>query len=1063
MKSTLTEDEIEQYQLQLLQNLDYSYNNGYDIQPEGSKQERESFGEVILKDRLPQAISRINPTIPHDAQYQAQREIFNIASSDLLNNNEIFHKYLTEGITVEYQKNGETRGEPVKLIDWEHPENNEFLAVNQFTVIEDNHNHRPDIVLFINGLPLVVIELKNAANEKANLNAAYNQLQTYKSRIPSLFTYNALLVISDGLSARAGSLTAGFNRFSTWKTPTGENQINELEILTNGLLNKQTLLDLIRHFTVFEKSKTEDLKTGIVSITTIKKIAAYHQYYAVNKAVESIINASSQEGARRGGVLWHTQGSGKSLSMVFLAGKLVLNQNLQNPTIVMLTDRNDLDDQLFDTFAGCQQLLRQDPQQAGDREQVRQLLNTNSGGIIFTTVQKFSPADGETLYPQISPRPNIIVLADEAHRSQYGFTAKQVNVLDAEGNVIGKRTKYGFAKYIRQALPNATFVGFTGTPVEQTDKNTPAIFGEYIDIYDISQAVKDGATVPIYYESRLVQVDLDAAGRQLLDELDEDLSFEELSTTQKAKVKQTKLEAIVGSTKRIKQIAQDIVTHFEARQQVNKGKAMIVTMSRQIAVNLYDAIIQLRPDWHSEDLNLGKIKVVITTSAADEGNLVKHHTSKTQRQNLAQRLKDPENSLELAIVCDMWLTGFDAPCLHTMYIDKPLKSHNLMQAIARINRVYFEKTGGLIVDYLGLATELKKALSFYSQSGGKGDLTLNQDVAVGLLLAKLEIVEQIMSGFTYQHYFDADTGEKLNILKNATNYVAAPNIKDRFLSEVIALSKAHSLAVPHPQAIAASETISFFQAIQASLRKLESGGDGSGLSNQDIETAIRQVVDQALVSDAVINIFDEAGIKNPDISIISDEFMAEVRGMEHQNLAVELLQKLLKDEVKTRSRTNIVQSRKLSEMLEDALRRYRNQVITVGDVLEELLELAKDTKAANARGEELGLEPYELAFYDALSQNQSAQDVMGVDKLRELAIVLVDRIRKNASIDWNLKESVRSRMKVAVKRLLRQYGYPPDMEALAMELVLEQAKVFTEFEVSITTQKDLNNPPQRHD
>jgi type I restriction enzyme, R subunit len=1038
-----------------VRNAGYSYSNGYDIQPEGIKQERESFGEVILKDRLPQAISRINPSIPHDAQYQAQREIFNIASSDLLNNNEIFHKYLTEGITVEYQKNGETRGEPVKLIDWEHPENNEFLAVNQFTVIEDNHNHRPDIVLFINGLPLVVIELKNAANEKANLNAAYNQLQTYKSRIPSLFTYNALLVISDGLSARAGSLTAGFNRFSTWKNPTGENQINELEILTNGLLNKQTLLDLIRHFTVFEKSKTEDLKTGIVSITTIKKIAAYHQYYAVNKAVESIINASSQEGARKGGVLWHTQGSGKSLSMVFLAGKLVLNQNLQNPTIVMLTDRNDLDDQLFDTFAGCQQLLRQDPQQAGDREQVRQLLNTNSGGIIFTTVQKFSPADGETLYPQISPRPNIIVLADEAHRSQYGFTAKQVNVLDAEGNVIGKRTKYGFAKYIRQALPNATFVGFTGTPVEQTDKNTPAIFGEYIDIYDISQAVKDGATVPIYYESRLVQVDLDAAGRQLLEELDEDLSFEELSTTQKAKVKQTKLEAIVGSTKRIKQIAQDIVTHFEARQQVNKGKAMIVTMSRQIAVNLYDAIIQLRPDWHSEDLNLGKIKVVITTSAADEGNLVKHHTSKTQRQNLAQRLKDPENSLELAIVCDMWLTGFDAPCLHTMYIDKPLKSHNLMQAIARINRVYFEKTGGLIVDYLGLATELKKALSFYSQSGGKGDLTLNQDVAVGLLLAKLEIVEQIMSGFTYQHYFDADTGEKLNILKNATNYVAAPNIKDRFLSEVIALSKAHSLAVPHPQAIAASETISFFQAIQASLRKLESGGDGSGLSNQDIETAIRQVVDQALVSDAVINIFDEAGIKNPDISIISDEFMAEVRGMEHQNLAVELLQKLLKDEVKTRSRTNIVQSRKLSEMLEDALRRYRNQVITVGDVLEELLELAKDTKAANARGEELGLEPYELAFYDALSQNQSAQDVMGVDKLRELAIVLVDRIRKNASIDWNLKESVRSRMKVAVKRLLRQYGYPPDMEALAMELVLEQAKVFTEFEVAINTQNDL--------
>ncbi|MFO5529105.1 MAG: type I restriction endonuclease subunit R [Cuspidothrix sp.] len=1052
--SKLTEEKIEIFLISLLENLGFEYKHGVDIAPNAEKPERQVYSDVILTNRLSHAISILNPSIPHDAQYQAQREIFNIASSDLLNNNEIFHKYLTEGITVEYQKDGQTRGEPVQLIDWEHPENNEFLAVNQFTVIEDNHNHRPDIVLFINGLPLVVIELKNAVDEKANLNAAYNQLQTYKQRIPSLFTYNALLVISDGLFARAGSLTAGFNRFLTWKVPplAGEGnrqnpEINELEILTNGLLNKQTLLDLIRHFTVFEKSKTTDLKTDIVSITTVKKIAAYHQYYAVNKAIQSIITASSPAGERKGGVIWHTQGSGKSLSMVFLAGKLVLNPNLQNPTIVMLTDRNDLDDQLFDTFAGCQQLLRQDPQQAENRDQVRELLNTNSGGIIFTTVQKFSPADGETLYPQISPRPNIIVLADEAHRSQYGFKATQVNVLDTEGNIIGKRTKYGFAKYIRQALPHATFVGFTGTPVEQTDKNTPAIFGNYIDIYDISQAVADGATVPIYYESRLVPVDLDAAGRQLLDELDEDLSFEDLSSTQKAKARETQLEAIVGSTKRIKQIALDIVTHFEARQQVNKGKAMIVTMSRLIAVNLYDAIVQLRPDWHNADINLGKIKVVITTSASDDGNLIKHHTSKGERQTLAQRLKDPDNSLELAIVCDMWLTGFDAPCLHTMYIDKPLKSHNLMQAIARINRVYFEKTGGLIVDYLGLAAELKKALSFYAQSGGKGALTLDQDQAVDILLAKLEIVEQIMSGFAYQHYFHTDTGEKLNILKNAVNYVATPTIKDRFLTEVNALSKAHSLAVPHPQAIAASETISFFQAIQASLRKLESSGDGGGLNNQDIETAIRQVVDQALVSNAVINIFDEAGIKNPDISIISNEFMAEVRGMEHQNLAVELLQKLLKDEVKTRSRTNIVRSRKLSEMLEDTLRRYRNQVISVTDVLDALLELAKDTKAADARGEELGLEPFELAFYDALSQNQSAQDIMGVDKLRELAIVLVERIRQNTSIDWNLKESVRSRMKIAVKRLLRKYGYPPDMEALAMELVLEQAKVFTEFEV----------------
>ncbi len=1043
MKS-ITEDEIEQYQLQLLHTLGYAYSNGYNIQPEGKHQERESFGDVILIDRLTRQIARINPTIPPDARQQAIREIFNIGSPELLNNNEIFHRYLTEGITVEYQKDGDTRGEPVWLIDWKNLENNEFLAVNQFTVIEDNHNRRPDLVLFINGLPLVIIELKNAADEKANLNAAYNQLQTYKREIPSLFTYNALLVISDGLLARAGSLTAGFNRFSTWKTPTGDIDTNELEILTNGLLNRQTLLDLIRHFTVFEKSKSEAPDTGIISITTVKKVAAYHQYYAVNKAVESIVTAASSDG--KGGVLWHTQGSGKSLSMVFLAGKLVVNPQLKNPTIVMLTDRNDLDDQLFDTFAGCQQLLRQAPQQADNRDRVRELLTVISGGIVFTTVQKFAPADGETLYPQISDRSNIIVLADEAHRSQYGFKATQVNVLDESGTVVGKRTKYGFAKYIRDALPQACFVGFTGTPVEQADINTPAIFGEYIDIYDIAQAVKDGATVPIYYESRLVQVDLDETGRQLLDELDEDLSFEDLTTTQTAKANQTSVEAIIGSTKRINQIAADIITHFETRQQVNKGKAMIVTISRQVAVNLYDAIVKLRPDWHSNDLTTGKIKVIITATASDEGNLVPHHSNKTQRKYLAKRLKDPENSLELVIVCDMWLTGFDAPCLHTMYIDKPLKSHNLMQAIARINRVFCEKQGGLIVDYLGLAEELRQALAFYSQSGGQGALTLDRDVAVGLLLAKLEVVEQIMSGFSYGHYFQVTTGEKLNILVGAANYAATPAIKDRFLAEVTALSKVHSLAVPHPDAIAASELISFFQAIQASLRKLEGGNEG--LSNREIETAIRQVVDQALVSATVTNIFDEAGFKTPDLSIVSDEFVAELLGMEHKNLAVELLQKLLKDEIKHRSRTNIVQSRKLAEMLDDALRRYQNQVISVIDVLEELLELAKDTNAANARGEELNLEPYELAFYDALSQNHSAQEIMGVDKLRELAIVLVERIRKNASIDWNLKESVRARMKVAVKRLLRQYGYPPDMEALAMELVLEQAKVFTEFEVS---------------
>ena len=1040
----LTEEKIEQFAISLLGYLGYEYKHSNIIAPDGEHPERQTYSQVILENRLKRAIEILNPHIPLEAREQAFLQITTISTPDFLNNNETFHKYLTEGIEIEYQWHGETRGGKVWLIDFNHPENNEFLAVNQFTIIEDNHNRRPDIILFINGLPLVVIELKNATDAKANLKAAYNQLQTYKREIPSLFTYNALLIISDGLEARAGSLSADYNRFLAWKNPNGEQDPNrnELEILTNNILNKTTLLDFIRHFSVFEKIKFVNPETQVITLQTVKKVAAYHQYYAVNKAVESVLGAVSR-GDSKGGVIWHTQGSGKSLSMVFLAGKLVLKLN--NPTVVVLTDRNDLDDQLFDTFAGCRQLLRQDPQQAENRAEVRDLLTVDSGGIVFTTVQKFSPENDETLYSEISDRSNIIILADEAHRSQYGLKAKQVNLKDTAGNVIGKQTKYGFAKYIRDAFPHAIFLGFTGTPVEQTDKNTPAVFGSYIDIYDIAQAVKDGATVPIYYESRLVKVHLDKKGKKLLDELDDDLQYEDLSTTQKAKANQTQLEAIIGSSKRLKMIAEDIITHFEHRQTVNRGKGMIVTMSRRIAADLYENIVKLRPNWHSDDLHNGNIKIVMTAAASDEEKLVKHHTNKKDRQILAQRLKDPDNSLELVIVCNMWLTGFDAPCLHTMYIDKPLKAHNLMQAIARINRVYFEKMGGLIVDYLGLAYELKQALSFYSQSGGRGTIVIDQEKAVGVFLTQLEIVEQIMAGCSYQDYFTASTGEKLNLLKTATNYIADPSRKTQFQNAVVALSKAFSLAVPHPDALREAEKVSFFQAIQASLRKLEPR-DG-GLSNVEVETAIRQVVDQALVSSAVINIFEEAGIKNPDLSIISDEFMEEVQGMEHKNLAVELLTRLLKDEVKAKSRTNIVQSRKLSEMLEEALRRYQNQVISVTDIIQELLGIAKHTQAANKRGEELKLEPYELAFYDALAQNESATEVMGVEQLRELAIVLVQRIRQNATIDWNLKESVRARMKVMVKRLLRQYGYPPDMQALATELVLEQAKVFTEFVV----------------
>lgn len=1048
MPKYTTESDIEDYTLELLESLGYHYLNGYDIQPEALHQERQTFSQILLTHRLQTAISRLNPNLPATAHQQALRQLQDLNTSDrdrLITNNQTAHQSLTDGITIEHQKNGQTRGEKIWLIDWQHPENNEFLAVNQYTIVE-NKQRRPDIILFVNGIPLVVIELKNAADPKADTHAAYNQLQTYKRDIPSLFTCNALLIASDGLTARVGSLSASYNRFMQWKTPDSDPNTNQLETLTLGLLDRHTLLDVIRHFIVFEETKTQDPKTEIVTIQKIKKIAAYHQYYAVNKAIENVIQAT--QGDRRGGVVWHTQGSGKSLSMVFLTGKLVTSQALQNPTVIVLTDRNDLDDQLFDTFAGCRQLLRQEPRQADDRAALQTLLTVASGGVVFTTIQKFAPADGESLYPKLSDRENIIVLADEAHRSQYGFKAKQVNLKDETGAIVGKQTKYGFARYLRDALPNASFVGFTGTPIEATDKNTPEVFGNYIDIYDIANAVNDGATVPIYYESRLVKLKLDQAGRKLIDELEDDLEGEDLSSTQNAKAKATQLEALVGATQRLKTIATDIVAHFRERQRANRGKAMIVTMSRRIAADLYDQLIQALPDgWHSDDLAAGKIKVVMTASASDDEQLVKHHTSKRDRQRLAQRLKDPDDPLELVIVCDMWLTGFDAPCLHTMYIDKPLKAHNLMQAIARVNRVFLDKDGGLIVDYLGLAAELKKAMDFYTRSGGEGRPTLDHEQALGLFLSKLEVVQQIMEGVDSDRYCHASTGEKLNLLTQATDYACHPSRKERFLREVNALSKAYALAVPHPEALAQAETVSFFQAIQASIAKLEPQPDGGELSDRELDSAVRQVIDQAIVSENVISIFDEAGIKNPDISILSDDFIDEVRGMEHKNIAVELLQKLLNDEIRTSRRVNLVQSRKLADMLEDSLRRYHNQVIGVADVIEELIGLSKEVQAANQRGEELGLEPYELAFYDALANNQSAVDVMGVEELKKLALLLTERIRKNASIDWNLKESVRARMKVMVKRLLRQFGYPPDMQKLAIELVLEQAKLFTEYEI----------------
>jgi type I restriction enzyme R subunit len=1041
----LTESKIENFAIELLENLGYEYIYGPTIDPESEKPERQSYSDVILEERLRHAVYTLNPSMPEAAKDQAIREVMHIASPELINNNETFHHYLTDGISVVFQRDGITRGGQVWLVDFKHPENNEFLVVNQFTVRENNVNKRPDVVIFINGLPLIVIELKNPADENATVKDAFNQLQTYKAMIPSLLTYNAILVISDGFEARAGSLSAGYSRFNTWKSKEGKNEashlISQLEVLIEGLLNKHTLLDIIQHFTAFEKTKKEDAKTALTIVQTEKKIAAYHQYYAVNKAVESTIKASSSSGSRKGGVVWHTQGSGKSLSMVFYTGKLVLS--LGNPTIVVITDRNDLDDQLFETFASSRQLLRQEPVQAENRDDLREKLNVASGGIVFTTIQKFSPDEGETIYPLLSPRENIVVIADEAHRSQYGFRAKEIDVTDESGKIIGKRTAYGFAKYVRDALPHATFIGFTGTPIELTDRNTPAIFGNYIDIYDVAQAVEDKATVKIYYESRLAKVNLDEKGRKLIEELDKELEEDDLTATQQAKAKWTKLEVIVGSPARLRNVAKDALEHFEQRQEVFKGKAMFVTMSRRIAVELYDEIIKLRPQWHDSDLKKGHIKVVVTASSSEGPELAKHYMTKEQRRGIANRFKDPNDDLNFVIVCDMWLTGFDVPCLHTMYIDKLMKGHTLMQAIARVNRVYLDKPGGLIVDYIGIAANLKNALAFYAESGGKGTPAETQDQAVNLMLEKLEVVEQFFQGFDYKRYFSAGTAEKLAIILQAEDHTLnQEDGKARYINEVSLLSKSFALSVPHPSALAVKEKVAFFQAVKARLQKFEVTSGGK--TTEEIETAIRQVVDQAITSNQIIDIFGAAGIQKPDISILSDEFLEEVKAMPRRNLAFELLKKLLNDEIQARIRKNIIQSKKLAEMLENAIRRYQNNLITAAEVIQELIELAKDIKKADARGEELGMSEQELAFYDALSNNESARQVLGNDKLRELSIVLVDRVKQNATIDWSIKESVRARITVMVKRLLRQYGYPPDKQAIATETVLQQAQLFTE-------------------
>lgn len=1063
----LTESQIEDFAIQLFEQLGYKSLYGPDIAPDGLAAQRTSFEDVVLRETLQRAVRRINRDLPSEVCDDAVNEVLRIASPDQLANNEQFHRMLTEGISVSVHHDGGERGELVWLIDFDNPLNNEFTVVNQYTIIENGRNKRPDLILFVNGLPLVVIELKNAASEDATLQSAFRQIKTYKEAIPSLFIYNALIVISDGLEARAGSLSAGFSRMMAWKSADGKAEashlVSQLEVLIQGMLNKETLLDLVRSFTVFEKTKTEDPKTRITTIKTVKKVAAYHQYYAVNKAIESTIRATGINangegmaneppaayglkdvneqpvGDHKAGVVWHTQGSGKSLSMVFYVGRVV--RILNNPTIVVITDRNDLDDQLFSTFADCKQLLRQTPVQAEDRNTLKKLLHVASGGVVFTTIQKFQPESGN-VYETLTDRSNVIVIADEAHRSQYGFKAKTVEVKNEADEVIGSETKYGFAKYLRDALPNATYLGFTGTPIETADVNTPAVFGHYIDVYDIAKAVEDGATVRIFYESRLAKVELSDEGRKLIESLDRELETENMNDVQLAKAKWTQLEALIGSPSRMKNIARDIVTHFEQRQEVFEGKGMIVAMSRRIAVELYDAIIALRPKWHSDDISRGAIKVVMTSASSDSVEITRHHTTKEQRRMLADRMKDPDDELKLVIVRDMWLTGFDVPCLHTLYIDKPMQGHNLMQAIARVNRVYKDKPGGLIVDYLGIASDLKKALSFYSDSGGKGNPTEQQDEAVAIMNEKLEVVQHLLHGFDYQPYFSADVSHKLSLILQAEDFILGlDDGKKRFVNEVNALSKAFAIAIPHERAMAVKEEVAFFQAVKARLCKFDA--TSSHKTNEEIETTIRQVIDKALVSEQVVDIFDAAGIKKPDISILSEEFLMELKGMEHKNIALEVLRKLLNDEIKARMQHNMVQGKSLMEMLEASINKYHNKVITAVEVIDELIGLSKQIIEQDKAAHDLGLTEYEYAFYSAVADNKSAVELMGKDKLRELAVVLTETIRNNVTIDWEIKENVRAKMRVAVKRLLRRFGYPPDMQLLATETVIKQAEMIS--------------------
>lgn len=1013
-----TESDLENATLEWLEELGFGIVFGPNIAPDGESPERESYKDIVLIGRLRSAVSAINPDIPRDAQEDAIKKVINVAYSNpsLLETNHAFHRMLAEGVDVEYRRDdGSIAGDKVYLVDHKNLSNNDWLAVNQYTVIENNRNRRPDVIVFVNGLPLAIFELKNPADVNATVKNAFNQIQTYKSDIPSLFTYNALCIISDGIDSRIGSLTANMERFMKWRTIDGETvapaSIPEMEILIKGVFTKNHLLDIAKNFIVFETDGE----------TTIKKLAAYHQYHATNKAIVRTIDATSEKGDRRAGVVWHTQGSGKSLTMVFYAGKII--QVLDNPTLVILTDRNDLDDQLFGVFSNCHELLRQTPTQAKDRADLKKLLSVASGGVIFTTIQKFLPENRDEKHPLLSDRRNIVVIADEAHRSQYDF-------ID------------GFARHMHDALPNASFIGFTGTPIELSDKNTRAVFGEYVDVYDITRAVEDHATVPIYYEARLAKIQLSESEKPHIDtEFEELTEGEEVAKKEKLKSKWARLEAMVGSDKRIKLIAKDVVDHFEARRDAIEGKGMFVSMSRRIAVELYDEIIKLRPQWHNDDINKGFIKVVMTGSASDPASFQKHIHTKDERELIAKRMKEPKDELKFVIVRDMWLTGFDVPVLHTMYIDKPMQGHGLMQAIARVNRVYKDKQGGLIVDYLGIAPSLKEALSYYADND-KETPTIPQEEAVSVMLEKYEVVKALYHKFDYSTYFSSKASEKTRVISGAMDYILSLDKgKDRYLKAVTELSHAFSLAVPSDESLQIRDDVAFFQAVSAVIRKFDQNGGQGGPTEEDYDQAIKQIVSNAVVSDEVVNVFDAAGLKSPNIAVLSDEFLEEVRNLEHKNIALELLKKLLNDEIRTMQRKYLVKSRSFVKMLEETIKKYQNQTIEAAQVIAELVELAKKIREEKERGSELNLTEDEIAFYDALCESDSAVMEIGDDTLKQIAQELVAMLRKNTTIDWTLKEQVRAKLRVYVKKLLNKYGYPPDKQEQATKTVLEQAEV----------------------